>query len=209
MNGLPTETDDDIRGIASLAQQIVDLYYSKKRMKGKGVNVTVSVSCFVPKPFTPFQWMAQDRIDELKRKQLLLKECITTRKISYNYHDSEVSFLEAVFARGDRRLSAAIAEAVKRGQRFDSWDEFFSFDTWMQVFEAVGIDPEFYANRQFGFDELLPWDHINCGVTKEFLVREAKLAMAETTTPDCRTRCSGCGMQNKGCTICKKGGENQ
>ncbi|MBQ3195738.1 MAG: TIGR03960 family B12-binding radical SAM protein [Clostridia bacterium] len=208
MNGLPTETDDDIRGIATLAQEIVDLYYSKKRAKGKGVTVTVSVSCFVPKPFTPFQWMGQDRIEELKRKQLLLKECITTRKIVYNYHDSQVSFLEAVFARGDRRLSAAIAEAVRIGQRFDSWDEFFSFDNWMRVFETVGIDPEFYANRSFDFDELLPWDHIDCGVSKEFLVREAKNALAETTTPDCRTRCSGCGMQNKGCTICKKGGEN-
>ena len=208
MNGLPTETDDDIRGIATLAQEIVDLYYSKKRAKGKGVTVTVSVSCFVPKPFTPFQWMGQDRIEELKRKQLLLKECITTRKIVYNYHDSQVSFLEAVFARGDRRLSAAIAEAVRIGQRFDSWDEFFSFDNWMRVFETVGIDPEFYANRSFDFDELLPWDHIDCGVSKEFLVREAKNALAETTTPECRTRCSGCGMQNKGCTICKKGGEN-
>ena len=207
MNGLPTETDDDIRGIATLAQRIVDLYYSKKRTKGKGVTVTVSVSCFVPKPFTPFQWMAQDRIDELKRKQLLLKECITTRKIVYNYHDSQVSFLEAVFARGDRRLSAAIAEAVRIGQRFDSWDEFFSFDNWMQVFDTVGIDPDFYANRQFDFDERLPWDHIDCGVSKEFLIREAKAALAETTTPDCRTRCSACGMQNKGCTVCKGGKE--
>lgn len=207
MNGLPTETDDDIRGIASLAQRIVDLYYSKKRTKGKGVTVTVSVSCFVPKPFTPFQWMAQDRIDELKRKQLLLKECITTRKIIYNYHDSEVSFLEAVFARGDRRLSAAIAEAVRIGQRFDSWDEFFSFENWQRIFETVGIDPDFYANRNFGFDERLPWDHIDCGVSKEFLAREAKKAIAETTTPDCRTACSACGMQNKGCTVCKKGGD--
>jgi len=208
MNGLPTETNDDIRGIAGLAQRIVDLYYSKKRSKGKGgVSVTISVSCFVPKPFTPFQWMPQDRIDELKRKQLLLKECITTRKISYNYHDSEVSFLEAVFARGDRRLSAAIAEAVRRGQRFDSWDEFFDYGKWMQIFEDTGIDPEFYANRTMGFDEILPWDHIDCGVTKEFLIREAKAAIAERTTPDCRTRCSACGMQDKGCTVCKKGGK--
>lgn len=205
MNGLPTETDDDIRGIASLGQKIVDLYYSKKRRNPKGVNVTISVSCLVPKPFTPFQWMPQDTIDELKRKQLLLKECITTRKINYNYHDSEVSFLEAVFARGDRRLSAAIAEAVAQGQRFDSWDEFFDYEKWMQIFEKVGIDPTFYANRAFGFEETLPWDHIDCGVSKEFLIREAKAALAATTTPDCRTRCSACGMQSKGCTICKGG----
>ncbi len=205
MNGLPTETDDDIRGIASLGQKIVDLYYSKKRRNPKGVNVNISVSCLVPKPFTPFQWMPQDTIDELKRKQLLLKECITTRKINYNYHDSEVSFLEAVFARGDRRLSAAIAEAVAQGQRFDSWDEFFNYEKWMEIFEKTGIDPTFYANRAFGFDEKLPWDHIDCGVSKEFLVREAKAALAATTTPDCRTRCSACGMQSKGCTICKGG----
>lgn len=205
MNGLPTETDDDIRGIASLGQNIVDLYYSKKRRNPKGVNVNISVSCLVPKPFTPFQWMPQDTIDELKRKQLLLKECITTRKINYNYHDSEVSFLEAVFARGDRRLSAAIAEAVAQGQRFDSWDEFFNYEKWMEIFEKTGIDPTFYANRAFGFDEKLPWDHIDCGVSKEFLVREAKAALAATTTPDCRTRCSACGMQSKGCTICKGG----
>lgn len=205
MNGLPTETDDDIRGIASLGQKIVDLYYSKKRRNPKGVNVTISVSCLVPKPFTPFQWMPQDTIDELKRKQLLLKECITTRKINYNYHDSEVSFLEAVFARGDRRLSAAIAEAVAQGQRFDSWDEFFNYEKWMQIFEKTGIDPTFYANRAFDFEETLPWDHIDCGVSKEFLIREAKAALAATTTPDCRTRCSACGMQSKGCTICKGG----
>ncbi len=205
MNGLPTETDDDIRGIAGLGQRIVDLYYSKKRRNPKGINVTISVSCLVPKPFTPFQWMPQDTIDELKRKQLLLKECITTRKINYNYHDSEVSFLEAVFARGDRRLSAAIAEAVKQGQRFDSWDEFFNYDKWVEIFEKVGIDPTFYANRAFGFDERLPWDHIDCGVSKEFLIREAKAAIEGVTTPDCRTRCSACGMQGKGCTICKGG----
>lgn len=205
MNGLPTETDDDVRGIAELGQRIVDLYYSKKRRNPKGVNVTISVACLVPKPFTPFQWMPQDTIEELKRKQLLLKDSITTRKINYNYHDSEVSFIEAVFARGDRRLSAAIAEAVRQGQRFDGWDEFFDYDRWMAVFEKTGIDPAFYANRRMDFDELLPWDHIDCGVSKEFLVREAKAALSAVTTPDCRTRCSACGMQSKGCTICKGG----
>ncbi len=208
MNGLPTETDDDIRGIASLAQRIVDLYYSEKRGSPKGVSVSISVSCLVPKPFTPFQWFPQDTADELLRKQMLLKECITSRKISYSYHDGKVSFLEAVFARGDRRLSAAIAEAVRQGQRFDSWDELFDYDRWMGVFEKVGIDPAFYANRRIGFDEKLPWDHISCGVSKEFLIKEAKKALEGVTTPDCRTRCSGCGMQNRGCTVCK-GGEKQ
>lgn len=203
MNGLPTETDDDIRGIANLSQSIVDLYYSKKRQKGKGVTVTVSVSCFVPKPFTPFQWEGQTPIEELERRQQLLKESITTRKINYNYHDVKVSFLEAVFARGDRRLSKALAEACKRGQHFDGWDEHFSYENWIDIFKATGIDASFYANRKFSFDEVLPWEHISCGVSKEFLLREAKKAYEEKTTPDCMTACSACGMSAV-CDLCFK-----
>ena len=197
MNGLPTETDDDIKGIASLAGNIVNEFYSGGR-NGKAFNVTVSVSCFVPKPFTPFQWEPQDSIEELKRKQQLLRSEIRSRKITYNYHTAEVSHLEAVFASGDRRLSAAIAEAVRRGQRFDGWDEFFSHENWNDIFNTVGIDPAFYANRRRSFDEVLPWDHISCGVSKEFLVREAKNAANGVTTPDCRTKCSGCGASKMG-----------
>ncbi len=209
MNGLPTETDEDIVGIASLAQKIVDAFYAKKR-KGRSVSVTVSVSCFVPKPFTPFQWDKQDSPDELERKQKLLREQIKTKKIDYKYHDARVSRLEAVFAKGDRRLGRALAEAVKQGQRFDAWDEYFDYDKWMRIFADVGIDPAFYANREAGEDELLPWDFIDIGVTKRFLLRERKKAYDGETTPDCRTQCSGCGANRlckDPCSGNKKGDE--
>ena len=199
MTGLPTETDADIEGIAALAQRIVDAFYETKR-NGKGFNVTVSVSCFVPKPFTPFQWEAQDSIAALERKQQLLRDAIRTRKITYHYHDAHVSYIEAVFARGDRRLSRAILEAVDRGQRLDGWDEFFRFDTWMEAFAAAGIDPDFYAARRRPYTELLPWDHIDCGVSRAFLVRESEKARAGVTTPDCRTQCAGCGANRLGGT---------
>lgn len=199
MNGLPTETDADVEGIAALAQRIVDAFYETKR-NGKGFNVTVSVSCFVPKPFTPFQWEAQDSIAALERKQQLLRDAIRTRKITYHYHDAHVSYIEAVFARGDRRLSRAILEAVNCGQRLDGWDEFFRFDTWMEAFAAAGIDPDFYAARRRPYTELLPWDHIDCGVSRAFLVRESEKARAGVTTPDCRTQCAGCGANRLGGT---------
>ena len=192
MNGLPTETDEDIAGIAALGKRIVDEYYSEKR-PGKGVNVTISVSCLVPKPFTPFQWCAQDSIAELERKQQLLRSLITTRKISYKYHDATVSRIEAVFARGDRRLCKALYRAYERGMMLDGWDEYFSYDNWLDVFSETGIDPAFYANRVFGRDELLPWDFIDIGVTKKFLQNEYDKALSGVTTPDCRTKCSGCG----------------
>ena len=192
MNGLPTETDEDVAGIAHLAQKIVDLFYSQKR-KGRSVGVTVSVSCFVPKPFTPFQWDRQDGFEELERKQQLLRSEIRSKKIDYKYHDARVSRLEAVFAKGDRRLGKALAEAVRRGQRFDAWDEYFDYDRWMSVFEDCGIDPSFYANREIGEDELLPWDFLDIGVTKAFLLRERHKSRKAETTPDCRTHCSGCG----------------
>lgn len=192
MNGLPTETDEDVKGIALLAQKIVDLFYSVKR-SGRSVGVTVSVSCFVPKPFTPFQWDAQDSLEELERKQMLLRGEIRSRKIDYKYHDARVSRLEAVFAKGDRRLGKALAEAVRRGQRFDAWDEYFDYDRWMEIFDACGIDPAFYANRQLSEDELLPWDFIDIGVTRQFLLQEREKSRRGETTPDCRTKCSGCG----------------
>lgn len=192
MNGLPTETDEDVKGIALLAQKIVDLFYSVKR-SGRSVGVTVSVSCFVPKPFTPFQWDAQDSLEELERKQMLLRGEIRSRKIDYKYHDARVSRLEAIFAKGDRRLGKALAEAVRRGQRFDAWDEYFDYDRWMDIFDVCGIDPAFYANRQLSEDELLPWDFIDIGVTRQFLLHEREKSRRGETTPDCRTKCSGCG----------------
>lgn len=202
MNGLPGETDEDIAGIAGLAHRILDLYNSKKRV-GRAPEITVSVSCFVPKPFTPFQWEPQNSLDELQRKQLLLKDCIKSRRINYKYHEAHVSRLEGVFSRGDRRLGTAIAEAAKRGQRFDSWDEYFDYDNWMSIFADCGIDPDFYANRRRDENEILPWDFLDIGVTKRFLLREKHLSEAGMTTPDCRTKCSGCGAFE--CEVhCKK-----
>jgi radical SAM family uncharacterized protein len=197
MNGLPTETDEDILGIANLSQKIVDEFYSVKR-PGRKVEVGISVSCLVPKPFTPFQWEKQDTIEELRRKQMLLRDNIKTRKIRYSWHEAKVSHVEAIFAKGNRKLSRALVEANKRGQRFDGWDECFDFEKWMDIFASVGIDPAFYANRQMSYDEILPWDHIDCGVTKEFLMRESEKARRGVTTPDCRTQCSACGANKLG-----------
>ena len=211
MNGLPTETDEDIKGIAALGQNIVNTYYSKKRQNGGkgGVNVTISVSCLVPKPFTPFQWEAQDTLEELERKQQLLKSEIKTKKISYKYHDAKVSRIEAVFARGDRRLGKALLEAYDRDMMLDGWDEYFSYDKWIETIEAVGLDAAFYANRRFDPDEILPWDFIDIGVTKKFMKLEYEKAHNGITTPDCRTKCSGCGASSlcDGKCICN-GGQN-
>ncbi|MBQ4316779.1 MAG: TIGR03960 family B12-binding radical SAM protein [Clostridia bacterium] len=211
MNGLPTETDEDICGIAQLGQNIVDTYYSKKRFGGgRGVNVTVSVSCFVPKPFTPFQWEPQDSLEELERKQQLLKSEIKTKKISYKYHDARVSRIEAVFARGDRKLGRALLEAYNRNMMLDGWDEYFSYDKWLDVFDSCDIDTSYYANRRFGVDEILPWDFIDIGVTKKFMKREYEKSQNAETTPDCRTKCSGCGASSlcNGKCVCDGGKEN-
>lgn len=194
MIGLPTETDEDVCGIADLGQKVVNAYYNcENRPKGKGVSVTLSTSSFVPKPFTPFQWEPQDTEDSLKAKQQLVKESIKTKKITYNYHDSSTSFLEAVFARGDRKLCKVMELAFERGFHFDGWSDCFSLENWLKLFEECGISPEFYANRRRSFDEVLPWDHIDYGVTKEFLISECKKAYASETTFNCRQKCSNCG----------------
>ncbi len=194
MIGLPTETDEDVCGIADLGQKVVNAYYNcENRPKGKGVSVTLSTSSFVPKPFTPFQWEPQDTEDSLKAKQQLVKDSIKTKKITYNYHDSSTSFLEAVFARGDRRLCKVMELAHKKGFHFDGWSDCFNLDNWLQLFEECGIDPAFYANRRRSFDEVLPWDHIDYGVSKEFLINECKKAYNADTTFNCRQKCSNCG----------------
>ena len=199
MNGLPTETFEDIEGIADLAGKVVKEYYKMpKQERPRGVSVTISVSCFVPKPFTPFQWEKQDSFEELIRKQEHLKGCITDKKIRYTYHDAKVSFVEAVLARGDRRLSDAIELLVNEGAMFDAWDEYFDYDKWMSAFERTGVDPAYYTTRGFGLDEVLPWDMIDCGVTKEFLLRERKKAYEEKTTPSCAEHCNGCGANKLG-----------
>lgn len=193
MNGLPTETDEDIEGIAKLAKATVEQFYATPGHSRRAPTVSVSVSCFVPKPFTPFQWEAQDTVDELVRKQQHLRSCITDRKIKYHHHDARVSHIEAVLALGDRRLSKALLLAHERGFGFDAWDEYFDAEAWMKVFADSGIDTAFYANRRRADDEVLPWDIIDVGVTKEFLLREKRKAYEEKTTPSCREHCSGCG----------------
>ncbi len=203
MLGLPTETDEDIIGIAELGQKIVNAFYNmENRPKGKSVNVSISVSTFVPKPFTPFQFEPQIKRDEILRRQKLLRDSVTTKKISVNWHESQVSFLEGVFARGDRRLSAVIERALEKGCKFDGWDECFSIEKWEEAFKECNIDPAFYANRQRSFDEILPWDHLDYAVDKEFLIRENKAAKTEITTPNCREKCSACGANCYGEGVC-------
>ena len=199
MSGLPTETLDDIAGIAQLASHVIEAYYqTPNRNRAKKPQVTISVSCFIPKPFTPFQWEAQDTFDQLAEKQEYLGSKITDKKIRYTHHDAKVSRIEAVLARGDRRLADALELACREGFCFDSWDECFDYDRWISVFERTGVDPAFYANRAWGLDEVLPWDIIDCGVSKEFLRKERDRAYAESTTPNCREKCSGCGANKMG-----------
>lgn len=203
MIGLPTETMDDVAAIAQLGQDVVDTYYhTPNHAKGKSVRVTVSASSFVPKPFTPFQWEPQDTIMQLHEKQEHIKKSITTKKVQFNYHDADTSFLEAVFARGDRKLCRVMALACERGFHFDGWNDCFSLEKWMALFEECGIDPAFYANRRRSFDEILPWDHIDYGVEKRFLQKECQKAYENTTTPHCRLKCSGCGAAKYGRGVC-------
>jgi len=197
MMGLPTETLEDIEGIAVLAQKVVDLFYkTENRPKGKQVSVTISVSCFVPKPFTPFQWCAQDTMAQLKEKQLFLKEKISSKKIKYNYHDSSTSFLEAVFARGDRRLCKVLLLAFEEGCRFDGWNEYFDFEKWKSCFKTLNLSMEFYANRVRDLDEVLPWSHLDYAVTAAYLKKELSKAQAAQTTENCREACTGCGAKS-------------
>jgi len=203
MLGLPTETDEDLKGIADLGQKIVNEFYSMpNKPKGKSVSVSISVSTFVPKPFTPFQFEPQITKEEIHRRQEYLKSCITTRKISLSYHDSATSSLEGVFARGDRRLGAVIESAYKNGCTFDSWTECFDDEKWKKAFEDAGVSPEFYANRLRDYSEINPWDHLDYGVTKKFLIKENETAHNEKTTPNCREKCSACGAACYGEGVC-------
>lgn len=194
MMGLPTETLDDIKGIADLAQTVVNTYYKNPdKPKGKGVTVSISVASFVPKPFTPFQWEPQDTREMLEEKQKHLLESVKTHKIQVSYHESQTSFLEGVFARGDRRLCDVIESAWKKGCKFDSWDEFFDFSKWQEAFSECGVEPSFYANRKRDFDEILPWDMFDYGIRRKFLEEENLKAHSSITTPNCREKCAACG----------------
>ena len=205
MNGLPTETDEDTVGIADLGEKVLSAFYhNENRNRARAPQVTVSVSCFVPKPFTPFQWEAQVPVPELQRRQKLLRQSITNRKIRYQYHSAEVSFLEAVFARGSRLVAPVLLQAHKKGIRFDAWDEYFNFDLWMNCFDICGIDPSFYASREIPEDELLPWDFIDCGVTKKYLLRERRKAYEGRASLNCKEACAGCGADRMGACLCRK-----
>ncbi|MCT4562821.1 MAG: TIGR03960 family B12-binding radical SAM protein [Maledivibacter sp.] len=197
MMGLPTEVYEDLDGIADLGRKVVDTYYNTpKENRSKGLKVTISTSSFVPKPFTPFQWEPQDAIETLVEKQQYLKSKLKHRNITYNYHDSKTSFLEAVFARGDRRIGSVLIKAFEKGCKFDGWQEYFLYDKWMEAFEECGIDPAFYANRARKYDEILPWDHIDVGVSKKYLINENEKSKEEKLTKDCRLGCTGCGINN-------------
>lgn len=191
MIGLPSETDEDIVGIARLVSSVAKV----GRRMGIKPAITVSVACLVPKPHTPFQWRAQDSIEEMERKQEILKRALRNKHVSLSWHDARTSHLEAVLARGDRRLGKAILLAWQKGCRFDAWNEQFDYQKWSESLRQAELDPRFYANRRREYDEALPWDHIDCGVGKQFLVREDARAEAEEITRDCRLeKCAGCGV---------------
>lgn len=203
MIGLPTETMEDVRGIADLSQKVLDVYFAiPKDERAKNINITVSTSSFVPKPFTAFQWAAQDTRETLIEKQDELKHSIKSKRIRYNWHDNKTSYLEGVFARGDRRLCDVIIAAAEKGCRFDAWGEHFNFDAWMQTFDELGIDPDFYTARERSYDEVLPWEHIDVGVTKKFLINENEKAKKAETTAHCREKCAGCGAASFGAGVC-------
>lgn len=205
MISLPTETEEDVLGITALAKKIVGLFYSLK-LKGRGVNVGVSVSTFVPKPFTPFEREAQDTLERILEKQRLLVSSVTDKRIQVSWHDAKTSVLEAALARGDRRLGTVIRRAVELGCHFDGWGEGFDFEKWQRAFEENGLSMEFYASRKRSDEEILPWGHLDYGVSEEFLKRERELAYEEKTTPHCRQQCSACGMQKEegGCPVWKQ-----
>ena len=196
MLGLPTETDEDVAAIAELVNKIVYCWRQNATNKKRRLSINLATAFFVPKPFTPFQWEKQTSPEEYLRRVHLLQSCLTARGVDYRYHESDLSRLEAVLARGDRRLSKVLLRAHELGCKLDGWDEYFRYDLWMQAFSDCGVDPEFYTTRGFGEDEILPWQTIDIGVSKEFFLRERALAYQSVTTPDCRTKCAGCGARS-------------
>lgn len=202
MMGLPTETMEDIKGIADLSEDIVKKYFEvPKHIRAKGLIVTVSTSTFVPKPFTAFQWAAQDDIETIREKQKYLKG-ILPKQVTYNWHESKLSVLEGVFARGDRCLNKVLIKAWEKGCKFDSWNEYFKFEKWEEAFEECGVDPYFYNRRVRDLDEVLPWDHIDVGVSKKFLVKEWGKAQTAQVTQNCFEQCASCGALSFDGGIC-------
>ena len=193
MLGLPTETDEDVLGIAAVAARVMHAWRESAQNKQRGVRITVSTSWFVPKPHTAFKWEPQISKEEYERRVALLREAIKTKTVTYNWHDSDTSFLEAVLARGDRRMRKVLEAAWRKGAKLDAWEEYFSLNRWLGAFDECGFDPHFYANRTRAEDELMPWSMISSGVTEQYLLRERHRAYESVTTPDCRTHCNGCG----------------
>lgn len=197
MIGLPGETMEDVLGIKELAYKVKDKFFQRPKEDIKGnLKINVSASCFVPKPFTPFQWVSQNNMEEFYEKAKALQKEIKDKKVSFSYHEPKLSYLEAVFARGDRRLSKALIKAWENGCRFDGWYDMFDFNKWMNAFEATNTDPDFFALRQRELTEILPWDFIDIGVKKEYLINEYEKALGYKTTPDCRLRCTNCGVNH-------------
>ena len=200
MLGLPTETDEDVLGIADLAQKVYLNWKQNASFRARGVRITVSTSFFVPKPFTPFQWEPQISMEEYQRRVDLLRNAIKSNKsIIYDWHDPDTSYVEAILARGDRRLGRAIEEVWRRGGRLDAWSEYFDFDRWIDSVRAVGLDPDFYARRDRLYGEVLPWSMISVGVRQSYLWRERNQAYKSVITPDCRRQCMGCGADRLLC----------
>jgi radical SAM family uncharacterized protein len=198
MIGLPYETIEDVIGIADLAEKVTDQYFKvPKDKRKKGLKITVSTAIFVPKAFTPFQWVPQIKMEDVKEEIKALRGAIKSRSISYNWHETPVSYLEAIFARGDRRVCDVLVKAFEKGAKFDGWSEYFNNDAWMEAFEECEVDGDFYAYRERSYDEILPWHFLDIGVSKEFLIRENEMAKKAELTPDCRMGCTNCGVNTK------------
>lgn len=193
MLGLPTETDEDILGIAEMANKVLHCWRENAKNKNRGVKITISTSLFIPKPHSPFQWEAMIPIPEYLRRVNLLRSAITARNVTYNWHDAATSLIEAVLSKGDRRVADVIEEVWKQGGRLDAWTDYFDLDRWTKAFEACGVDPAFYAHREIPVDAVLPWDHIDVGVRKSHLVHEREMAYQSKLSPDCRHQCAACG----------------
>ncbi|MDE7250639.1 MAG: TIGR03960 family B12-binding radical SAM protein, partial [Lachnospiraceae bacterium] len=215
MLGLPMETEEDIEGIADLCNRIAAVYYEtvpKEKRTGR-VQIVASTSFFIPKPFTPFQWAPQCTKDEFLHKAYLTRTAIAgqlnQKSIKYNWHEADVSVLEGIMARGDRRLNKVILRAYQKGCIYDAWSEYYKNDVWFETFEECGIDPSFYTTRERSDDEIFPWDFLDCGVSREFLLREWHKAKDESTTPNCRVQCQGCGASRFRTGVCTEGGRGQ
>ena len=210
MLGLPTETEEDMKGIAHLAEEVAKKYYEIPKEERHGrCQIVVSTSFFVPKPFTPFQWATMCRKEEYLEKAKIVKAEIRAqlnqKSIKYNYHEADVTVLEGILARGDRKICDVLERVYRKGAIFDAWSEYFRYDLWMEAFEELGMDPEFYTLRERSFEELLPWDFINAGVSRKFLEKEWERAMKGEVTPNCRMKCSGCGAGTYKGGVCVEG----